>query len=57
LCGFSRPDFNGRWFDAAYEMMHFRVDRYNGTANQALLDGSVRTVRLWPEWMGKYKDY
>jgi prepilin-type processing-associated H-X9-DG protein len=57
LCGFSRPDFDGRWFDAAYEMMHFRVDRYNGTANQAFLDGSVRTVRLWPEWMGKYKDY
>jgi len=40
------PDFNGQWLGAGYEMMHFCIDRHNGTANHAFMDWSVRSIGI-----------
>lgn len=50
-----RPsDFNGQWLGAAYEMMHFCIDRHNSTINHAFLDWSVRAVGLKELWTFKW---
>ena len=50
-----RPaDFNGQWLGAAYEMMHFAIDRHNGTINQAFFDWSVRAVGIKELWTFKW---
>jgi len=50
-----RPaDFNGQWLGAAYEMMHFAIDRHNGTINHAFFDWSVRAVDIKELWTFKW---
>jgi len=46
------PDFNGQWLGAAYEMMHFCIDRHN--SNHAFMDWSVRSVGLKELWTLKW---
>ena len=48
------PDFNGQWLGAAYEMMHFAIDRHNGTINHAFFDWSVRAVGIKELWTLKW---
>ena len=48
------PDFNGQWLGAAYEMMHFCIDRHNSVTNHAFLDWSVRAVGLKELWTLKW---
>lgn len=48
------PDFNGQWLGAAYEMMHFCIDRHNSVTNHAFLDWSVRSVGLKELWTFKW---
>ena len=48
------PDFNGQWLGAAYEMMHFCIDRHNSVTNQAFMDWSVRAIGLKELWALKW---
>ncbi len=46
--------FNGQWLGAAYEMMHFAIDRHNSVNNHAFLDWSVRAVAIKELWKLKW---
>ena len=46
--------FNGQWLGAAYEMMHFAIDRHNGSNNHLFLDWSVRPVGIKELWTLKW---
>ena len=48
------PLGNGQWLGAAYEMMHFAIDRHNGVNNHSFLDWSVRTVGIKELWKLKW---
>ena len=48
------PLGNGQWLGAAYEMMHFAIDRHNGVNNHAFMDWSVRTVGVKELWKLKW---
>jgi len=48
------PLGNGQWLGAAYEMMHFAIDRHNGVNNHAFMDWSVRTVGIKELWKLKW---
>lgn len=48
------PLFNGQWLGAAYEMMHFAIDRHNGVNNHAFMDWSVRAVGIKELWKLKW---
>jgi prepilin-type N-terminal cleavage/methylation domain-containing protein len=49
------PEYNGQWRGAAYEMMHFCIDRHReGTVNHVFMDWSVRTVGLKELWTLKW---
>jgi prepilin-type N-terminal cleavage/methylation domain-containing protein len=46
--------FNGQWLGASYEMMHFAIDRHNGSNNHLFLDWSVRPVGIKELWTLKW---
>jgi len=48
------PAYNGQWVNAAHEMMHFCIDRHNGSVNHAFLDWSVRKVDIKELWILKW---
>jgi len=48
------PQFNGQWLGYDREMMHFCIDRHNGTNNHLFLDWSVRAVGLKELWTLKW---
>jgi prepilin-type N-terminal cleavage/methylation domain-containing protein len=48
------PLGNGQWLGAAYEMMHFAIDRHNGVNNHAFMDWSVRAVGIKELWKLKW---
>jgi len=48
------PDFDGQWLGAAYEMMHFAINRHNSTTNHMFLDWSVRPVNIKELWTLKW---
>ncbi len=48
------PQYNGQWIDPDREMMHFCIDRHEGTVNHVFLDWSVRPVGLKELWTLKW---
>jgi len=48
------PQFDGQWLGAAYEMMHFCIDRHDAFNNHAFLDWSVRKVGIKELWTLKW---
>ena len=48
------PEYDGQWVAAANEMMHFCIDRHNGSTNFLFLDWSVRKVDLKELWTLKW---
>ncbi len=52
------PQYDSQWLGYDREMMHFCVDRHNGSVNHLFLDFSVRTVGLKELWTLKWhKDF
>jgi prepilin-type N-terminal cleavage/methylation domain-containing protein/prepilin-type processing-associated H-X9-DG protein len=48
------PEFDGQWIAAKNEMMHFAINRHNGSVNHAFLDWSVRKVDIKQLWTLKW---
>ena len=48
------PAFDGQWIDYNREMMHFCIDRHQGSINVLFLDWSVRKVGLKELWTLKW---
>lgn len=48
------PQYDGQWLGANREMMHFCIDRHNGTVNHVFMDWSVRKVGLKELWTLKW---
>ena len=48
------PQFDGQWLDANWEMMHFCIDRHNGSINHLFMDWSVRKIGLKELWKLKW---
>ena len=48
------PQFDGQWIAAKNEMMHFCINRHNGSVNFLFLDWSVRDVDLKELWKLKW---
>ena len=48
------PQYDGEWVNASGEMMHFCIDRHNGSTNHLFMDWSIRTVGLKELWTLKW---
>jgi len=48
------PQSNGQWLGADREIMHFAIDRHEGSVNQVFLDWSVRAVGIKELWTLKW---
>ncbi len=48
------PGFDGQWLGYDMEMMHFVIDRHNGSINSTFMDWSVRKVGLKEFWTLKW---
>jgi len=48
------PPRDGQWLGAAYEMMHFAIDRHDAFVNHAFLDWSIRKVGIKELWTLKW---
>jgi len=48
------PEYDGQWVAAANEMMHFCINRHNGSTNFLFMDWSVRGVDLKELWKLKW---
>ena len=48
------PEYDGQWIRARNEMMHFCINRHNGSVNFVFLDWSVRKVDLKELWKLKW---
>ena len=48
------PQYDGQWVNASGEMMHFCIDRHNGSTNHLFMDWSIRKVGLKELWTLKW---
>ena len=48
------PQSNGQWIDVTHEMMHFCIDRHEGTINMLFMDWHVEKVGLKGLWKLKW---
>jgi len=48
------PPTDGQWLGAAYEMMHFCIDRHDAFVNHAFMDWSIRKVGIKELWTLKW---
>ncbi|MHC4489509.1 MAG: type II secretion system protein [Planctomycetota bacterium] len=48
------PEFDGQWIRARNEMMHFAINRHNGSNNHLFMDWSVRKVDIKELWTLKW---
>jgi hypothetical protein len=48
------PKYNGQWLSPSGEMMHFCIDRHNGSVNHLFMDWSARKVGLKELWTLKW---
>ncbi len=52
--GIERPDYNGQWTGASYEMKHFCIDRHNKTINGVFFDLAIQKIPLKHLWKQKW---
>lgn len=48
------PQWDGHWINYGYEMMHFAINRHQGSINVLFMDWSVRKVGLKELWTLKW---
>lgn len=48
------PQYDGQWVNASGEMMHFCINRHNGSTNHLFMDWSIRKVGLKELWTLKW---